>query len=71
MAERVKVWWIDAEEPVEPVVPTARLLDKSMMHADLAALAGRMFDSAPERTRDDLLAPFFASTSEASTITRD
>ena len=45
VAERVKVWWIGAEEPV---VPAARLLEKPMTHADLAALAAGCSTAQPD-----------------------
>jgi hypothetical protein len=45
VAERVKVWWIGAEEPV---VPAARLQEKPMTHADLAALAAGCSTAQPD-----------------------
>ncbi len=58
----VKVWWIGAEEPV---VPAARLLEKPMMHADLAALAAGCSTAQPDAIRRNGLrrAPAAASSS--------
>jgi hypothetical protein len=55
VAERVKVWWIGAEEPV---VPAARLLEKPITHADLAQFAVRSAcDYEVGEPSDAVLAP--------------